>query len=160
MKWNKITSGLFLYRGLYFWRNIKDIFILIGRVFFILKHGYNPIARWDYYAWFIDTTKDILTEYLKDHVGYKIIDDTKSPEWNEQAWENIIKEMINCLDKMKEENYLENKPKKPDMNMTTEEVKQRDKEIDKWYSDTYKEMYKAKRRFFLLMNKYFYDLWD
>ena len=79
MKWNKITSGLFLYRGLYFWRNIKDISILIGRVFFILKHGYNPIARWDYYAWFIDTTKDILTEYLKDHVGYKIIDDTKSP---------------------------------------------------------------------------------
>ena len=160
MKWNKITSGLFLYRGLYFWRNIKDISILIGRFFFILKHGYNPIARWDYYAWFIDTTKDILTEYLKDHVGYKIIDDTKSPEWNEQAWENIIKEMINCLDKMKEENYLEDKPKKPDMGMTTEEVKQRNKEIDKWYSDTYKEMYKAKRRFFLLMNKYFYDLRD
>ena len=142
MKWNKITSGLFLYRGLYFWRNIKDISILIGRVFFILKHGYNPIARWDYYAWFIDITKDILTEYLKDHVGYKIIDDTKSPKWNEQAWENIIKEMMDCLDKMKEDNYLEDKPKKPDMGMTTEEVKQRNKEIDNWY------------------NKYFYDLWD
>ena len=160
MKWNKITSGLFLYRGLYFWRNIKDISILIGRVFFILKHGYNPIARWDYYAWFIDTTKDILTEYLKDHVGYKIIDDTKSPEWNEQAWENIIKEMMDCLDKMKEDNYLEDKPKKPDMSMTTEEVKQRNKEIDNWYNNTYKETNKAKRRFFLLMNKYFYDLWD
>lgn len=160
MKWNKITSGLFLYRGLYFWRNIKDVFILIGRFFFILKHGYNPIARWDYYAWFIDTTKDILTEYLKDHVGYKIIDDTKSPEWNQQVWENIIKEMINCLDKMKEENYLEDKPKKPDMSMTTEEVKRRNKEIDNWYNNTYKEIHKAKRRFFLLMNKYFYDLWD
>lgn len=160
MKTYKLTYGLFLYRGIYFWRNIKDIPILIKRFFFMLKHGYNPIACWDYFAWFIDTTKDIFQKYIKDHIGYRIIDDNKSVEWNEQAWENIIKEMIDCLDRMKEEYYLDNKPKKPDMDMTTEEVKQKHKEIDKWYSNTYKEMYKAKRRFFLLMNKYFYDLWD
>lgn len=153
MKWNKITSGLFLYRGLYFWRNIKDISILIGRVFFILKHGYNPIARWDYYAWFIDTTKDILTEYLKDHVGYKIIDDTKSPEWNEQAWENIIKEMMDCLARMDENAYYDTKPCRYD------ETGDRD-DLMKWYNEVEKEMEIAKRRFFLLMNKYFYDLWD
>ena len=153
MKWNKITSGLFLYRGLYFWRNIKDIPILIGRVFFILKHGYNPIARWDYYAWFIDITKDILTEYLKDHVGYKIIDDTKSPEWNEQAWENIIKEMIDCLARMDENAYYDTKPCRYD------ETGDRD-DLMKWYNEVDKEMEIAKRRFFLLMNKYFYDLWD
>ena len=153
MKWNKITSGLFLYRGLYFWRNIKDISILIGRVFFILKHGYNPIARWDYYAWFIDTTKDILTEYLKDHVGYKIIDDTKSPEWNEQAWENIIKEMMDCLARMDENTYYDTKPCRYD------ETGDRD-DLMKWYNEVEKEMEMAKRRFFLLMNKYFYDLWD
>lgn len=153
MKWNKITSGLFLYRGLYFWRNIKDISILIGRFFFILKHGYNPIARWDYYTWFIDTTKDILTEYLKDHVGYKIIDDTKSPEWNEQAWENIIKEMIDCLARMDENAYYDTKPCRYD------ETGDRD-DLMKWYNEVDKEMEIAKRRFFLLMNKYFYDLWD
>ena len=153
MKWNKITSGLFLYRGLYFWRNIKDVFILIGRFFFILKHGYNPIARWDYYAWFIDTTKDILTEYLKDHVGYKIIDDTKSPEWNEQAWENIIKEMMDCLARMDENTYYDTKPCRYD------ETGDRD-DLMKWYNEVEKEMEIAKRRFFLLMNKYFYDLWD
>ena len=153
MKWNKITSGLFLYRGLYFWRNIKDISILIGRVFFILKHGYNPIARWDYYAWFIDTTKDILTEYLKDHVGYKIIDDTKSPEWNEQAWENIIKEMMDCLARMDENAYYDTKPCRYD------ETGDRD-DLMRWYNEVEKEMEIAKRRFFLLMNKYFYDLWD
>ena len=153
MKWNKITSGLFLYRGLYFWRNIKDISILIERVFFILKHGYNPIARWDYYAWFIDTTKDILTEYLKDHVGYKIIDDTKSPEWNEQAWENIIKEMMDCLARMDENAYYDTKPCRYD------ETGDRD-DLMKWYNEVEKEMEIAKRRFFLLMNKYFYDLWD
>ena len=153
MKWNKITSGLFLYRGLYFWRNIKDIFILIRRVFFILKHGYNPIARWDYYAWFIDITKDILNEYLKDHVGYKIIDDTKSPEWNEQAWENIIKEMMDCLARMDENAYYDTKPCRYD------ETGDRD-DLMKWYNEVEKEMEIAKRRFFLLMNKYFYDLWD
>ena len=153
MKWNKITSGLFLYRGLYFWRNIKDIYILIRRVFFILKHGYNPIARWDYYAWFIDITKDILTEYLKDHVGYKIIDDTKSPEWNEQAWENIIKEMMDCLARMDENAYYDTKPCRYD------ETGDRD-DLMKWYNEVEKEMEIAKRRFFLLMNKYFYDLWD
>ena len=153
MKWNKITSGLFLYRGLYFWRNIKDVFILIGRFFFILKHGYNPIARWDYYAWFIDTTKDILTEYLKDHVGYKIIDDTKSPEWNEQAGENIIKEMMDCLARMDENTYYDTKPCRYD------ETGDRD-DLMKWYNEVEKEMEIAKRRFFLLMNKYFYDLWD
>ena len=153
MKWNKITSGLFLYRGLYFWRNIKDISILIRRFFFILKHGYNPIARWDYYAWFIDTTKDILNEYLKDHVGYKIIDDTKSPEWNEQAWENIIKEMMDCLARMDENTYYDTKPCRYD------ETGDRD-DLMKWYNEVEKEMEIAKRRFFLLMNKYFYDLWD
>ena len=153
MKWNKITSGLFLYRGLYFWRNIKDVFILIGRFFFILKHGYNPIARWDYYAWFIDTTKDILTEYLKDHVGYKIIDDTKSPEWNEQAWENIIKEMMDCLARMDENTYYDTKPCRYD------ETGDRD-DLMKWYSEVEREKDIAKRRFFFLFNKYFYDLWD
>ena len=153
MKWNKITSGLFLYRGVYVWRNIKDVFILIRRFFFILKHGYNPMARWDYYAWFIDTTKDILTEYLKDHVGYKIIDDTKSPEWNEQAWENIIKEMMDCLARMDENTYYDTKPCRYD------ETGDRD-DLMKWYNEVEKEMEMAKRRFFLLMNKYFYDLWD
>lgn len=159
MKVNKLTYGLFLYRGIYFWRNIKDIPILISRFFFILKHGYSPFARWDYFAWFIDTTKDIFYEYLKDHIGYKIIDDSKGPKWNEQAWENIIKEMIDCLDKMKEENYT-GRPERLDINATKEEVKQRDKEIFEWIDNTHKEMYKAKRRFFMLMNKYFYDLWD
>lgn len=159
MKTYRLTYGLFLYRGIYFWRNIKDIPILIKRFFFMLKHGYNPFARWDYFAWFIDTTKDIFQEYLKDHVGYRIIDDSKGAEWNEQAWENIIKEMIDCLDRMTEEHYID-RPERPDMNMTKEEVKQRDKEIFQWIDNTHQEMYKAKRRFFLLMNKYFYDLWD
>ena len=78
MGWNKITNGLFPYKPKFCWRNIRNIPNLFQRIGYVLKHGYSPIARWDYIAWFIDTTKDIFEEYMKYHVGYKIIDDTKA----------------------------------------------------------------------------------
>ena len=81
MGWNKITNGVFPYKPKFCWKNIKRFPCLFQRIGYVLKHGYSPIARWDYNAWFIDTTKDIFTEYLKYHVGYKVIDDTKDEEW-------------------------------------------------------------------------------
>ena len=153
MGWNKITNGLFPYKPKFCWKNIKRIPCLFQRIGYVLKHGYSPIARWDYSAWFIDTTKDIFTEYLKYHVGYKVIDDTKDEEWNCQAWENIIKEMIDCLTRMDENSYYDTKPCKYD------ETGDRD-DLMKWYDEVEKEMDIATRRFFFLFNKYFYDLWD
>ena len=153
MGWNKITNGLFPYKPKFCWRNIKRIPCLFQRIGYVLKHGYSPIARWDYSAWFIDTTKDIFTEYLKGHVGYKIIDDTKDEEWNCQAWENVIKEMIDCLTQMDESAYYDTKPCRYD------ETGDRD-DLMKWYDEVEKEMDIAKRRFFFLFNQYFYDLWD
>ena len=38
-----ITYGLFLYRGIHFYRNLKDVVILIKRVCFLLKHGYTDL---------------------------------------------------------------------------------------------------------------------
>lgn len=153
MGWNKITNGLFLYKPKFCWRNIKDISYLFQRIGHVLKHGYSPIARWDYGAWFIDTTKDIFEEYLKYHAGYKIIDDTKDEEWNRKAWENIIKEMIDCLERMDESRYYDTKPCKYDETGNSDDLM-------KWYDEVWKEIGIAKRRFFLLLNKYFYDLWD
>ncbi len=153
MGWNKITNGLFPYKPKFCWKNIKRIPCFFQRIGYILKHGYSPIARWDYSAWFIDTTKDIFTEYLKYHVGYKIIDDTKDEEWNCQAWENVIKEMIDCLTRMDENSYYDTKPCRYD------ETGNRD-DLMKWYDEVEKEMENAKRRFFFLFSKYFYDLWD
>lgn len=153
MGWNKITNGLFPYKPKFCWRNIKRIPSLFQRIGYILKHGYSPIARWDYSAWFIDTTKDIFIEYLKYHVGYKVIDDTKDEEWNCQAWENVIKEMIDCLTRMDENSYYDTKPCRYD------ETGNRD-DLMKWYNEVEKEKDIAKRRFFFLFNKYFYDLWD
>ena len=114
MGWNKITNGVFPYKPKFCWKNIKRFPCLFRRIGYVLKHGYSPIARWDYNAWFIDTTKDIFTEYLKYHAGYKIIDDTKDEEWNCQAWENVIKEMIDCLERMDESKYYDTKPCKYD----------------------------------------------
>lgn len=153
MGWNKITNGLFPYKPKFCWRNIKRIPCLFQRIGYLLKHGYSPIARWDYSAWFIDTTKDIFTEYLKYHVGYKVIDDTKDEEWNCQAWENVIKEMIDCLTRMDENSYYDTKPCRYD------ETGDRD-DLMKWYDEVEKEKDIAKRRFFFLFNQYFYDLWD
>lgn len=153
MGWNKITNGLFPYKPKFCWRNIKRFPLLFQRIGYILKHGYNPIAKWDYYSWFIDTTKDIFTEYLKGHVGYKIISYTKDEEWNKQAWEDVIKEMIDCLTRMDESTYYDTKPCRYD------ETGNRD-DLMKWYNEVEKEKDIAKRRFFFLFNKYFYDLWD
>ena len=153
MGWNKITNGLFPYKPKFCWKNIKRIPCFFQRIGYVLKHGYSPIARWDYSAWFIDTTKDIFTEYLKYHVGYKVIDDTKDEEWNCQAWENVIKEMIDCLTRMDESTYYDTKPCRYD------ETGDRD-DLMKWYDEVEKEMDIAKRRFFFLFNKYFYDFWD
>lgn len=150
---NNITYGLFPYKPKFCWKNIKRFPCLFRRIGYILKHGYNPIAKWDYYSWFIDTTKDIFTEYLKDHVGYKIIFYTKDEEWNKQAWEDIIKEMIDCLTRMDENSYYDTKPCRYD------ETGNRD-DLMKWYDEVEKEKDIAKRRFFFLFNQYFYDLWD
>ena len=147
MGWNKITNGLFPYKPKFCWRNIKRIPCLFQRIGYVLKHGYSPIARWDYSAWFIDTTKDIFTEYLKYHVGYKVIDINKSDAWNEEAWENVIKEMIDCLARMDESAYYDTKPCRYDETGNSDNEVEKEKDI-------------AKRRFFFLFNKYFYDLWD
>ena len=147
MGWNKITNGLFPYKPKFCWKNIKRFPCLFRRIGYVLKHGYNPIAKWDYYSWFIDTTKDIFTEYLKGHVGYKIIDDTKDEEWNCQAWENVIKEMIDCLTRMDESAYYDTKP------CGYDETGDKD-DLMKWYDEVEKEMDIAKRRFFFLFNKF------
>lgn len=58
-----ITYGLFLYRGIHFYRNLKDIPILIKRLCFLLKHGYTDLMWWDTSDWFISGMRDALLNY-------------------------------------------------------------------------------------------------
>ena len=75
MNINKLSFGLFRFHGKNWWRNLKDISIFINRIFFTLKHGYSPVAKWETFEWFTDVMKEILTNYRNNRCGSPIIVD-------------------------------------------------------------------------------------
>jgi len=62
---NKLTHNLFTYRGKHWCKNIGDVFILIKRIFFVIKHGFYPQALWETDYWFYDVMYEILNNYAK-----------------------------------------------------------------------------------------------
>lgn len=122
------------------YKNIRNIPLYFRRIRFFNKRGYDEAATWETFDWFIQTMRDILSEYRKKHYGYIVIDSEKSDEWNETTWNDIIDKMISLLDDMDE--FNEN------------------------YEDEYnsvkaaQKMNSAKDEFFELFSKYFYALWD
>lgn len=140
MKTNNISCGLFIFHG---WRNLKDIPIFIKRIFFTLKHGYSPVAKWETFAWFIDVMKEILTNYRYNRDGTPIMDDVfvanNYDSANEEAYNKIFDRMIELLNQMDENN-----PIYDDMDWTIKN----------------KSMNDAKDEFFKLFSEHFYILWD
>lgn len=139
---NNLTFSLFDYPKRFWYHNIKDIPIFIKRIFFTLKHGYSPVAQWETFEWFIVVMREILINYRDNRTGTPIvipgyhIDSLISENKNIEAYNNILNEMIELLDKMDEGNYLT-------------------------YDNTSLEaMNAAKDKFFELFSKYFYTLWD
>lgn len=106
MKNNKLTCGLFMYRGKNFWRNIKDIPIFFKRIVFVLKHGYFPMALWEFDEYFIDIMKEILEWYRDDDHSIPIFSMEESYEWNKAKWDSILNRMIELLDFMDERNPI------------------------------------------------------
>lgn len=142
MNANKLSCGLFMFRGKNWWRNLKDIPIFIKRIFFTLKHGYSPVARFETFEWFIAVMREILINYRDNRMGTPVVipdyktDDLISEDKNIEAYNNIFNEMIELLDKMDENNYLT------------------------YDSASLEAMNTAKDKFFELFSKYFYTLWD
>ena len=144
---NKLSCGLFVFRGKDWWRNLKDIPIFIKRIFFTLKHGYSPVAQFETFEWFMDVMKEILTNYRYNRMGSPVVIDNffdvkeENPNdvANEAAYNAILDKMIVLLDLMDENNQLYN-----DMDW---------KEADKKKED-------AKNEFFKLFSEQFYGLWD
>lgn len=140
MKTNKLSCGLFMFHG---WRNLKDIPIFIKRIFFTLKHGYSPVAKWETFAWFIDVMKEILTNYRYNRDGTPIMDDVfvanNYDSTNEEAYNKILDHMIELLNQMDENN-----PIYDDMDWKAKD----------------KSMNDAKDEFFKLFSGHFYSLWD
>ena len=145
MNINKLSFGLFMFRGKNWWRNLKDIRIFIKRIFFTLKHGYSPVAQWETFSWFITVMREILINYRDNRMGTPVvipdynIDDLISENKNIEIYNNILNEMIELLDKMDECNSTYN-------GVSLEEM--------------HSAMDSAKNKFFELFSKYFYTLWD
>ena len=144
---NKLSCGLFVFRGKNWWRNLKDIPIFIKRIFFTLKHGYSPVAQFETFEWFMDVMKEILTNYRYNRMGSPVVidnffdvkEENSNDVVNEEAYNAILDRMIVLLDLMDEHNKLYN-----DMDW---------KEADKKKED-------AKNEFFKLFSEQFYGLWD
>ena len=142
---NKLSWGLFMFRGKNWWRNLKDIPIFIKRIFFTLRHGYSPAARWETFEWFIAVMREILINYRDNRMGTPVvipdynIDDLISENKNIEIYNNILDEMITLLDQMDENNSAYN-------DISLEEM--------------HSAMDTAKNKFFELFSKYFYTLWD
>lgn len=137
MNTNKLFWGLFMFRGKNWWRNLKDIPIFIKRIFFTLKHGYSPVAQFETFEWFITVMREILINYRDNRTGTPVVipdynaDSLISENKNIGAYNNILNEMIELLDKM-----------------------------DEYDNTSLEATDSAKNKFFELFSKYFYTLWD
>ena len=142
---NNLTFGLFNHPKCSWYRNLKDIPIFIKRIFFTLKHGYSPVARWETFGWFIAVMREILVNYRDNRTGTTVVipdyntDDLISENKNMEMYNNILNEMIELLDKMDDYNSAYN---------------------DISLEDMHSAMDTAKNKFFELFSKYFYTLWD
>ncbi len=138
---NKLSCGLFMFRGKNWWRNFKDLPIFIKRIFFTLKHGYSPVAQFETFEWFIAVMREILINYRNNRTGTPVVipdydaDSLISENKNIEAYNNILNEMIELLDKMNEGNLT-------------------------YDNASLRTMNTAKNKFFELFSKYFYTLWD
>ena len=144
---NKLSCGLFVFRGKNWWRNLKDIPIFIKRIFFTLKHGYSPVAQFETFEWFMDVMKEILTNYRYNRMGSPVVidnffdvkEENSNDVVNEEEYNVILDRMIVLLDLMDEHNQLYN---------------------DMDWKDADKKKENAKNEFFKLFSEQFYGLWD
>ena len=139
MNINKLSFGLFMFHGKSWWRNLKDILIFIKCIFFVLKHGYSPVAQWEIYGWFMSVMKELLINHRNNRWGTPVIIDSGNEDENIEAYNKILDNMIDLLDKMDESN-----PIYDNMNWKEEDEAREN----------------AKNEFFKLFSEHFYCLWD
>ncbi len=135
----KIFKRVFNYPKRYWYKNIQMIPRYFKSMHRLIKYGYDPMATWETYCWFIETMRSILNEYSANRNSYPILDLNIETEKNAEIWDNIINRMQILLDDMDEDNPI----------YDTMDWKESDK-----------KRLAAKDEFFHLFSKYFYHLWD
>lgn len=111
-KSNSLTWGLYNTNPkypIYFIKNtIKDFFIMLKRIPYVIRHGYYPQATFETYAYMIDIWKDILTWYRNNRSGTEIVIDlldgnSVNHDWyaeNEKTYNEKLDKMLAELDIM------------------------------------------------------------
>ncbi len=141
----KIFKRCFYHPARYWYKNIKNIPLYFKLMHHLIKHGYDEYATWETFDWFIDTMKEILTTYRKNHNGYPVFnvalmdDDSKEFKAIREKYDGDIDKMIDLLDAMDENS---------------------ERYANKLHSEKHNLMNAAKYEFFKLFAQYFYDLWD
>ena len=127
---------------------IKNAWYKFKRRCQCFKRGYSWSDVWNMNSWFMRTVKPMLI-HLRDHgIGIPLDLYLDGAENERAAWEDVLTEMINCLNLMDEdeaEKYLG--------------IAENDYSVES-YQKIYDFKNKSKDRFFELFSKYFYSLWD
>lgn len=112
------------------------------------KRGYSYGDVWDMDFWFMRTAKPMLI-HLRDH-GIGISNELYLQDADNERilWENILTEMISCLEPMYEDNAEKHLG-----------IENKDFSVED-YEKKWALMEENKNRFFELFSKYFYCLWD
>lgn len=114
--------------------------------------GYSWSDVWNMDCWFKRTVKPMLIHLRDNGIGVPNELYLQGAENEREAWENVLTEMIECIDMMDEDNVRES------LGFTEWDYMRRMTYIDwKRVSDT---MDASKNRFFELFSKYFFSLWD
>lgn len=138
---NKASWGLFYRRGWRRFLKIKDIPIYFKRIFFVIKHGYYPPAKWETSNYFIDMFREIFTWYRYNRSSSPMMVDMDNYNFdaNTKAADDLYDTLIDLLDKMDERNPIYDETSFEDQGIA---------------------MTKAKNEFFELFSRHFYDFWD
>ena len=134
--WDRITMPFYRVRNFF-----RDKWWMFRKRCQRFKRGFAWSDVWDMDDWFILTAKPMLEHLLKNHCSHPY-------SINDEEWEAILKEMIDCLDLMDEYNaHAHLGFAKYDFS-----------------ADSYKKvgelMEEKKNRFFELFSKWFFSLWD
>lgn len=108
------------------------------------KRGWAYRDVWDMNDWFRCTIRPMLIYLVDNHVGVPM-----EFENNPDGWEDVLNEMITCLQFMDEDSVFASLGLSDYKHMTAED-----------YKNVYKIMEEHKNRFFELFSKYYFDLWD
>lgn len=129
------SYGLFNCHGIK--ENVKDTWRYLKRVVYLLRHGYSPIANWDFQAYFCALAKEILGR-ADEWIGYPLMHPDLSEEENKARWESDCARMVNLLEEMENDDWGGGWAAK------------------EWYER--REV--IKEEFFKLFSFYFYSLWE